>query len=522
MMAIAMFRVTVGKKGKALPHYSYITAQKKYAKKSPEVLMEGSGNMPDWAEKDPSIFWELSDLEERANGSVYREHLLSLPREFNFSQNLALVQEWIDKNLGNKHPYTFAIHNPKTQDGLDQPHCHLMFCERINDNVKRTPAQFFKRYNAKNPEKGGARKDNTGLTHQQRQENLLKLRQDWGEVLNAHLLKHGFEPDIDMRNWKERGLTEKPVNKSMVQIQIERRITRLESEDEILQQMIAEDKAEQQRKQKEEKSLSEEIKKQKELQKQQYLQTQKKQKEEQKKKEQRTQEEARRNQDKEERQKRAYQEEQQIQHWLESPKAHLMSVVNKYKMAYNRKNDPEEGVARGKDRIKDAYTHLDAEIKHLEAFISTGKQDDSLTDRFIKWGTLYAHQVLGKLLIRYDKSAIISYPPSIENTAVLSAQLDYWLALHTVAQQKGYSYEKSLTKYPKKLENHIKSNHAQTQFVCEFMAITYVNHHRKDINSPDDRFKEFCKIRDAQKERFLSDVLQDKTALALSGGTKPN
>ena len=43
------------------------------------------------------------------------------------------------------------------QDGGDS-HAHLMFSERTNDGIERSAAQWFKRYNAKEPEKEGARK----------------------------------------------------------------------------------------------------------------------------------------------------------------------------------------------------------------------------------------------------------------------------------------------------------------------------------------------------------------------------
>ncbi|MDE7981757.1 hypothetical protein PZE18_27145, partial [Escherichia coli] len=36
--------------------------------------------------------------------------------------------------------------------------CHLMISERINDGIERPAAQWFKRYNGKTPEKGGAQK----------------------------------------------------------------------------------------------------------------------------------------------------------------------------------------------------------------------------------------------------------------------------------------------------------------------------------------------------------------------------
>ena len=43
------------------------------------------------------------------------------------------------------------------QDG-GEFHAHLIFSERTNDGIERSAAQWFKRYNAKEPEKGGARK----------------------------------------------------------------------------------------------------------------------------------------------------------------------------------------------------------------------------------------------------------------------------------------------------------------------------------------------------------------------------
>jgi hypothetical protein len=43
-------------------------------------------------------------------------------------------------------------------DGKEQPHVHLMFSDRQQDGIERGPEQFSKRYNAKNPERGGAQK----------------------------------------------------------------------------------------------------------------------------------------------------------------------------------------------------------------------------------------------------------------------------------------------------------------------------------------------------------------------------
>ena len=148
-------------KGKAQPHFNYIMALGRYAKKSDEIEYTENGNMPSWAKHNPAELWECADLFERKNGSTYREHVVGLPRELNKEQRLALVKEWITQEVGNK-PYSVALHNVTASDGEQQPHIHLMFCERLQDGIERTPQQFFKRYNSKDPSKGGARKDNTG------------------------------------------------------------------------------------------------------------------------------------------------------------------------------------------------------------------------------------------------------------------------------------------------------------------------------------------------------------------------
>jgi hypothetical protein len=221
-MAIGRINIRVGHKGKATPHYSYITASGKYTKKQQELLHTKSGNMPDWVthEKD---FWGASDDYERANGTTYREHILSLPREFDLNQNIALIHDWIQQQIPHQ-PYTYAIHAPNARDGEAQPHCHLMFCDRLNDGIERSQEQFFKRYNTKDPSRGGAKKINTGMNHSERERQIKQIRQDWGDTLNAHLAKNGLEATIDMRNWQERGLDEPPQNISMIQIKTQERL----------------------------------------------------------------------------------------------------------------------------------------------------------------------------------------------------------------------------------------------------------------------------------------------------------
>lgn len=211
-MAVVHFRNKVGKVGKASPHAAYIARLGEYEKRLQKEKLEatGFGNMPTWAENDPIEFWRSADLFERKNGSTYREFEIALPRELDEKQRLALVEHWIKQEIGDKYAYQYAIHTPKALDDLDQPHVHLMFNERIRDDLERDPQQYFKRYNAKHPERGGLKKDNTGKDPQTRREELKALRGRWENMVNLHLEQAGIDTRISMKSLKAQGIDREP------------------------------------------------------------------------------------------------------------------------------------------------------------------------------------------------------------------------------------------------------------------------------------------------------------------------
>ena len=200
--------VKVGSKGKAGPHSSYISREGKYENTRSNEKLEHveSGNMPKWAEKDPAQFWQAADQYERANGATYREIEVALPREMTPDQRVELVRDMVWQELGGKHAYTWAIHNPAASlEGGEQPHAHIMYSERTIDAIGRDPEQYFKRYNAKNPDKGGCRKDSAGT-----EERLQATRQRWAQVQNLHLEQHGHEARVDHRSLKDQGIERTP------------------------------------------------------------------------------------------------------------------------------------------------------------------------------------------------------------------------------------------------------------------------------------------------------------------------
>lgn len=186
-------------------HYAYISRGGKFEERG-DLKMTESGNMPAWAAHDASIFWQAADTYERANGRPYTEIEVSIPRELDDEQRVALVREFVEHTLGERHAYTWAIHNPAASDGLEQPHAHIMFTERVNDGIARDPAQYFRRWNAREPEKGGAGKDRYLSSRQ----FVREVREEWAVTANHFMARAGIEARIDHRSYRTLGIELEP------------------------------------------------------------------------------------------------------------------------------------------------------------------------------------------------------------------------------------------------------------------------------------------------------------------------
>jgi len=204
--------VKTGGKGKAASHADYIVREGKYAReKDNDLEHTESGNMPAWAAHKPSEFWKAADTFERANGCTYREIEIALPRELKPEQRLELVRDFVQQEIGDRHAYQFAIHNPRAAiEGGEQPHAHIMFSERLNDGIERDPQQYFKRANSKEPERGGAKKVRFGETPTERKEYLIAQRERWATLQNDHLERYQHSDRVDARSLKAQGLEREP------------------------------------------------------------------------------------------------------------------------------------------------------------------------------------------------------------------------------------------------------------------------------------------------------------------------
>lgn len=190
-MAIYRMNTSHGHIGSASPHSDYIRGEGKYSYKQNEIAYENNF-MPEGI--TPREFWKCADENEPVIGKresrTYREFKLTLPHELSLEENIKLVNEFIEKEIGKNHYYSVVIHDKESSEkGIKNVHAHLMFSERTIDGIERPLEKYFQYANWRNPANGGAKKDEIwGKKYK-----LLQIRQSWEDVLNKHLEAKGIE-----------------------------------------------------------------------------------------------------------------------------------------------------------------------------------------------------------------------------------------------------------------------------------------------------------------------------------------
>ena len=183
-------------------HYITRTSHFKNYKESASEQIEfvRSGNLPNFAEGKPAEFWDAADIYERSNGRTCSSLVVALPKELNQAQRIELAEAFIAEFADRySYPFTCAIHNHVgSLGGQEQPHLHFMYSERHVDGIDRTAEQFFKRYNPKDPQKGGAQKltaDVLGMGKAQ----LQLYRQKTEELINESLRYYAPTKMVEIR-----------------------------------------------------------------------------------------------------------------------------------------------------------------------------------------------------------------------------------------------------------------------------------------------------------------------------------
>lgn len=183
--------------------FHYITRTAHYSQHKAHEVVEyvKSGNMPGFAQNRPDLFWKAAHDHERKNGRTATSLVIALPKELSVEQRIELTEALIKQFTSEfNFPYTCAIHNHKGEiGGLDQPHLHIMYCERSVDEYHRTAEQFFSRYNEKYPGKGGAQK----ITPDVRGKGktiINEMRLDTEIIINEHLAKYAPTKIVNIRD----------------------------------------------------------------------------------------------------------------------------------------------------------------------------------------------------------------------------------------------------------------------------------------------------------------------------------
>lgn len=186
----------------AAAHCSYILREQRYEYGAHELIHSESENLPKWA-TSVTDFWDAADEFEAVNARLYSEFEIALPRELTSQQQIRLVRDFVQAEIGDRHPYTWAIHEPNAQDGKPNPHVHVMFTSRsLADGIEREREVFFKRANRHQPEQGGAPKDRQWMA----KERLLDLRESWETHANRALKRAGHSAVIDHRSLEAQGV----------------------------------------------------------------------------------------------------------------------------------------------------------------------------------------------------------------------------------------------------------------------------------------------------------------------------
>ena len=194
--------------GKA--HADYINREGAQSDRN-DCVFKGS-QLPKWAKGSAQKFFSAATRYEDKGNVRYREIELSLPNELSLAQNLEIVGRFIADHLSS-HYYAYAVHEKMGElSGESHPHVHIMFSERLIDDVEkiseRPACKYFRR--AAKPLKGEQvasfeRRRQHGAPKDKKWHNkkyLYELRADFARIQNDVLKQNGFSIRVDHRSLK--------------------------------------------------------------------------------------------------------------------------------------------------------------------------------------------------------------------------------------------------------------------------------------------------------------------------------
>ncbi|WP_019220173.1 Ti-type conjugative transfer relaxase TraA [Bartonella florencae] len=169
-------------------------------------------------EKKSEWLWNTIQNSERANGQLAREIVIALPLELSRNQNISLVREFIKENLTSRGLVSDWVYHDKQGN----PHVHIMHTLRpvvekgfgtkkialLNEDgtVKKSLVTI-------RDKQGNAIRKEERIVYETvigNKDTLKDLRNSWGDIATRYLAVAGHDIKIDMRSYKERGLSIEP------------------------------------------------------------------------------------------------------------------------------------------------------------------------------------------------------------------------------------------------------------------------------------------------------------------------
>ena len=163
-----------------------------------EILAPGPA--PDWMRARERLWNGVEACEKRKDACVARELEVSLPRELDRAANMALVREFVRRELTARGLVAdVAWHSGAARDGGENIHAHILFTTR--------------------PVEGESfgRKDR----ELERKATLRHWRQTWAEHVNRALEAAGIAARIDHRTLYEQGIARSPEHLGRAAIALE-------------------------------------------------------------------------------------------------------------------------------------------------------------------------------------------------------------------------------------------------------------------------------------------------------------
>lgn len=182
---------------------AYMTRTGKHKTRGDVIRNTFQLNMPSWVKvSDTLMYWQLADSTiSRVNGRSAYLVDFALPRQLSrraqsklalgFAREISRLS--VTHHANQSLPMLLVIHEGHGKN----PHAHLLISTSIRDEWARSPDRWFKRYNAKLPGEGGARR----APLLGRKSWLFKVRELWATMANAFLRRCGFTAMLDHRSY---------------------------------------------------------------------------------------------------------------------------------------------------------------------------------------------------------------------------------------------------------------------------------------------------------------------------------